>query len=124
MSMHSRARPSPLDEGGRARLVGDVEGDCDIGVDSLDAPRSAHDPDPDSRSLRTVEAPIPLDAPVTIAVFPSRFTARAYETGDCTPHTSHNPFEGRPEHDLADNRTMSEHSSTMPGPSDLRSRIR
>src|ERR687888_389480 len=36
---------------------------------------------PASRSLRTVAAPIPLDAPVTTAVFPARLTAWAMRQG-------------------------------------------
>ena len=66
------------DEALAALLVGDVELERDVGVDPLDAPRAARDADARPRAAsRTVAAPMPLDAPVTIAVLPSRLTAPA-----------------------------------------------
>ena len=65
------------DERGGALLVGHVERERDVGLDPLDAARAADDRTPASRSFRTVAAPMPLEAPVTIAVFPARSTGGA-----------------------------------------------
>ena len=44
---------------------------------------------PASISFRAVEAPIPLDEPVTIAVFPSSTTAAAYGVPRRPRHITH-----------------------------------
>ncbi len=61
---------------GRGR-IGDVELERDVRIDLVDPPRTAGD----ARALglaapATIAAPMPLDAPVTIAVLPSSFIAR------------------------------------------------
>ena len=58
--------------------IGDVELERDVGVDAVDPARAAGDPGALAPAAsRTIAAPIPLDAPVTIAVLPSSFTSRA-----------------------------------------------
>ena len=55
-----------------SQLAGSVTSSAerDVGVDLLDAARAAGDARALGRSARTVAAPIPLDAPVTIARLP------------------------------------------------------
>ena len=65
-----------LDERARAAGVGDVELVREVPFEAVDAPGPDGDLDAlASRRAPAVAAPIPLEAPVTIAVFPSRLIA-------------------------------------------------
>ena len=59
-----------------ARGVGDVELERDVRVELLDAPRAAGDAPRPLRAAPARAAPMPLDAPVTIAVLPSSLPCR------------------------------------------------
>jgi hypothetical protein len=78
--------PSSLDRRGdealAARRVGDVELERDVRLEPLDAARAAGDARARSASARAVAAPIPLDAPVTIAVLPSSSYAATRDSNE------------------------------------------
>ena len=68
----------PARSRGAARDVGDVEREREVRLDpARDAARRPRRARPPRGAPRTIAAPIPLDAPVTTAVFPSSPTARA-----------------------------------------------
>ena len=64
------------DEALGRRRIGDVELERDVRVDLVDPPRAAGDARALGPQRRTTAAPMPLDAPVTIAVLPSSLIAR------------------------------------------------
>ena len=65
--------------------VGDVEVRREVAVQPVDPPRPDRDLDPASWSAFAIAAPKPLDAPVTIAVLPSREMATVPESIPCFP---------------------------------------
>ena len=84
MSTIPSSAAARLDERGGALLVGHVERQGEVRLDPLDAPRAARDAHARLAESRTVAAPMPLDAPVTIAVLPSRsMMAEPSRMSDC-----------------------------------------
>ena len=69
-----------FDERRATRAIGDVELERDVGVDRVDAARAACDANACLAQRLTVASPIPLDAPVTIALLPLRSTPPRVET--------------------------------------------
>ena len=67
--------PPPRGRSARGGRVGDVELERES-ASTRSRPRAAGDADASARSARSIAAPIPLEAPVTIAVLPSSCTRR------------------------------------------------